>query len=347
MKSKIAHWFYTWKHPVTAAALENLKAASRAAARALGESGTPSPYTLYSTNLDVRIRQRGAFEPALRLTGILHGQPVEVSLHQRGASGLIGPFARARKAARKQRVSKENAILFWSGQSQDGGKVLKASIGEKGQARETRMLKALAGLDGMVPALLAHDPALRWIVMEKIDTASSLPADQQAECYVSQIAPRYFTFWGCKARPARLCLGEKSTFPEMEKEARYLGLSLPHGWQDGRLDCSITHGGGICEEILLRSDGRACLLDWEKAALAPIAEDLLQVFEYRPQETLALFETLKTAGSLGATDQLALTLCKRSIANRSRKSPIAARLRSDKACAAHLAALGVKTAGRA
>jgi len=333
LKSKIAHWFYTWKHPVTAAALENLKAASRAAARALGESGTPSPYTLYSTNLDVRIRQRGAFEPALRLTGILHGQPVEVSLHQHGASGLIGPFARARKAARKQRVSKENAILFWSGQSQDGGKVLKASIGEKGQARETRMLKALAGLDGMVPALLAHDSALRWIVMEKIDTASSLPADRQAECYVSQIAPRYFTFWGCKAKPARLCLGEKSTFPEMEKEARYLGLSLPHGWQDGRLDCSITHGGGICEEILLRSDGRACLLDWEKAALAPIAEDLLQVFEYAPEDTLALFASLNPPGALAPQVQLAVALALRSRYNRRKGRPIPARARSDARCA--------------
>ena len=336
--SKIVHWFSTWNRPVTAAALENLQAASRAAAAALGEACSPQRHILYSTSRNLLIRPQGTFSPGLLLAAFLQGRPVAISLYQHRASGVIGPFGRTRKAARKGRIGKENALVFWRDGSETG-KVMKAGIGETGQAREIRMLSMLTGLDGMVPVLLAHDPSLRWMVMEKIESGPSLSADRQAECYISQIAPRYFAFWGCRAKPVQRFLGSSLTPPHLEQEARHLGLTLADGWQNGLLDWSITHGGGICEEMMIRADGRACLLDWEKAALAPIAEDLLQVFEYYPSETLALFESLKTPHSLAIADQLALALCTRSIDNRGRKKPPTARLRSDRACAEHLASL--------
>ena len=344
MKSKIAHWLNTWKHPVTAAARENLEAVSKAAADKLGAANSPQAYTLFPTNRDVRIRPHGTISPALRLAGLIYGRPVTARLWQKHATGLLGPFARARKAARKEKVSKENALVFWKEPADGIGKVLKAGIGKAGHAREIRMLRMLGGLDGMVPALLAYDPALRWMVMEQVESVSALTAHEQAECYIRQIAPRYFAFWGCRAKPVWRYPGGKPAPSRLEDEARHLGLFLPEGWQDGLLDWSITHGGGICEEILVRAEGGVCLLDWEKAALAPIAEDLLQAFEYRPQETLALFETLKSSGTMAAAGQLTVALCERSIQNRARKNPITARLRSDRLCATHLAALGAKTA---
>ncbi|MCB1422168.1 MAG: hypothetical protein KDJ69_06815 [Nitratireductor sp.] len=345
MKSKIAHWFYTWKHPVTDLALENLKAASRAADRALAGNNTPSPHLLYPTNRDIRVRPQSNWSPLVRLAGLIYGRPVPVELWQSPATGILGPLARSRKSARKSRIAKENAILFW--QSDGVSRVLKISLALRSHAREIRMLKTLAAFDGLVPQIEAADPNLRWIVLEKIDSARQLGASEQAERYLSEIAPGYFRFWGCKAKPVSRCLDATITPNAMEQEAHRLSIELPQDWQSGTMDWSITHGGGICEEILIRPDGRPCLLDWEKATLAPIGEDLLQVFEHQPEMTLQFFSKISASDTLPVATQLAIILCKRSLSKRKRTKINPKSIRSDRTCAAHLAALGAKTVGKA
>lgn len=337
MISKIAHWFYTWKHPVTAAALENLTAASKASALALCESGSVFSHILHPTNRDIRVRPKGTWSPLIRLAGLIHGRPVPVELWQSQATGILGPLARSRKSARKSRVLKENAILFWK--SGRKSRVLKISLALRSHAREIRMLKTLTTFDGLVPRIEAADPNLRWIVLEKIDSARQLDAPEQAECYLRQIAPGYFAFWGRKAKPVSRILNGGATPDAMEREAKRLSIELPAGWQNGTMDWSITHGGGICEEILIRADGRPCLLDWEKATLAPIGEDLLQVFEYQPDMTLQFFSNIAAENTLPTATQLAIVLCKRSLSKRKRTKINPKSVRSDKTCAAHLAAL--------
>lgn len=357
MISKLAHWFYTWKHPVTTPAVENLQSASKRAADALGGSKTAFPHVLYPTSRDIRIKPQGTLSPLIRLAGLVHGRPVHIALWQNQATGVLGPLARSRKSTRKPRVLKENAILFWQSGNKAPGKatgkatgkttgeahVLKISLAHRSHAREIRMLKTLSAFNGLVPKIEAADPNLRWIVLEKIEAVRELSAPKQAECYVEQIAPGYFDFWGGRTRPVSRylgsrCLGTMATPDALEAEARSLGIELPAGWQNGSMDWSITHGGGICEEILIRTDGRPCLLDWEKATLAPIGEDLLQVFEHCPQMTLRFFDGISVAGALPAKAQLAIVLCMRSLAKQKRTRINPKSVRSDRICAAHLVA---------
>ncbi|MCB1385267.1 MAG: hypothetical protein KDJ80_04950 [Nitratireductor sp.] len=336
--SAIRTWLETWRRPVTRPARERLAVAAREAARALGGKGRLSPYRLWPTPRDVQILPAGQSPLALRLYGLIQGLPVPIDLPFIDAAGLLGPFARSRKAGRAGRVTKENAILFLPrigapiarGEKR---RVLKVSVGERHHFREIRMLRSFAGEPDIMPPLAAADPAGRWLVLDFVSAARKLSAEEQADVFLRKIAPRYYRRWGVKPKPTARLLRHRHDAAAIEAEAGRLGLALPADWADGKLAWTITHGGGICEEVIETAEGKAFLLDWEKAGLDPIADDLLQVFEYAPEDTLALFASLNPPGALAPQVQLAVALALRSRYNRRKGRPIPARARSDARCA--------------
>jgi hypothetical protein len=334
---RISDWFKSWQKPVLPELVKDLENASKAAG-ARFENALPHSYELLIGRKIVAFSN-----PAVgiihkwknRLSSIIQGKPVPILLYQNDVSGFLGPFAKSRKAQRASGSIKENAIIFWPSPN---GKispkqtryVLKVAVGSKNHAREIRMLRMAADRTGLTPAIHSYDPRLKWLVLDFIGNAKKVSEAEQAALYLNHIAKRYFAEWGTKSRSVRKLLKNNSVSEaSFLKHAEKLGVKNATELLDGQLTYSITHGGGICEECLLTDDGKAYLLDWEKAGLGPVGDDLLQVFTHEPSRTVAFYNTLIQNGELPARDQLSIALILRFMKNTDKRYPSLEKIKRD------------------
>lgn len=339
--TRIIDWLTTWYTPVSGELVDALEKASKDAATKTGEA-TPYPYELLIGRKNVFIRPR---DPRTlshwgnRLMYIWQGRPIKVTLYQGQATGFIGPFAKLRKSRRASGPVKENALIFWPAPK---GKiaplatkaVLKIGVADATLAREIRMLRMVGQGAGLIPSMIGYDPKLKWHSIKFIGNAKREDELGQAKLYLDHIAERYFDYWktktiSCKRHIQKRGIGEV----EFLETATAMKIQSPDKLLNGLLTTSITHGGGICEECLLTDDEKAYFLDWEKARLAPIGDDILQAFQYQPQRALELFTKYVSQNSLSAHEQLSVSLICRNIANTKKRLPIQQKLKLDHSAA--------------
>lgn len=326
---------------------ERLAEASRQAGLALGDE-TPLPYTLQINRKNVAITPRdgGALKANLAaLKSLMQGLPEEITLYQPQAWGFMGPFSKKRKNARSNASEiSENALLFWP--CPDGkisnsrtSCVLKIALGAKNHAREIKMLEDVHEAIGCVPKLLAKADDHNWLAIEYIASERTLSAEEQAKLYLDQICEPFFAHFKTRSEPAaQLVHGNSVSSHAFSRDnlvltAKTLGIAGFEKLLEGNLTWSQTHGGGICEEIVLSRNGKAYLLDWEKADHAPIGDDLLQVFQYHPEQTAQIFEKFRTAETLSVRDQLIISLVFRHSFRLKKKKPTEKSISADHHCA--------------
>lgn len=334
---RVSDWFKSWQKPVLPELVKELENASKAASTRF-ENASPYSYELLIGRKIVAISNPSVgfvHKWKNRLASIIQGKPVSIKLYQEDVSGFLGPFAKSRKAQRASGSIKENAIIFWpspSGKisSRQTRYVLKVAVGSKNHAREIRMLKMVADRTGLTPAMHSYDPRLKWLVLDFIGNAKKSSEAEQAALYLNHIAKRYFAAWGTKSRSVQMLLKKNRVSEEnFLNHAEKLGIKNASKLLNGQLTYSITHGGGICEECLLTDDGKAYLLDWEKAGLGPVGDDLLQVFPYEPSKTVEFYNTLFRNGELPARDQLSVALILRFMKNTDKRYPSAEKIKRD------------------
>lgn len=330
-----------------------LEQASLQAAQGVAGDNTCSfegaAYELLMRRGDVLVRRQNSGDPAQflqRMLSCIQGRPTPLTLYQNVTGGFIGPYAKRRKAARARNRVKENAVLFigkdTDAKRQDISHVFKISVGDRGLAREIRMMRILAKGPGFAPGILTHDFKLRWHITEFIDDNNILGAPGQADIYLEEIALPYFRFWGVRTVPLShhlLKTGFDSARFHQLAESLALPAALVERLPTGGLTFSMTHGGGICEECRRSPDGRPFLLDWEKACLAPTGDDILQAFEHKPERAVRVMDDIRAPGDLSAPEQLAFALVCRHNANLRKRHPMPDKLRQDKRMAALLSDL--------
>lgn len=339
--TRIIDWLTAWYSPVSGELIDALENASKEAGKALGNA-KPYEYALYVARKNVIISddKNNLLNRFLNYTFYLwQGRPQPLSLYQKQATGMIGPFAKIRKSRRTKGKIKENALLFWPAPNgaidpECTKQVAKIAVGDANLAREIKMLRLVGAGTGLTPPIISYDPDLKWHMIRFIGNAKRLDETGQAKIYLHHIAEKYFKFWGTRSRSIQRTLKAlKISESDFVKTAYALGLENPQSLLAGNLSYSITHGGGICEECLLTEDGDAYFLDWEKARLAPIGDDLLQVFPYYPDETMNLFKQLTAKGDLPIREQLWASLICRHFANTRKRSPIREKIRLDETSA--------------
>ena len=317
--SRIIDWFTTWYYPVSGELIDALEKASKEAGLA-NNNLTPYSYELFTGRKNVYIRVRNPLSLNHWLNRVIYiwqGRPLPITLYQPQATGFIGPFAKIRKSSRSKGKIKENALIFWPATNgeinpQETKFVLKVAVGAKTLAREIRMMRILEKGMGITPKLLAYSNTLHWHMLDFIGNAKRENEAVQSKMYLDRIATPYFDFWNTKTISVERYLRDngisKSQFTAFANE-----FQIPNTEKifEGRLTGSITHGGGICEECLLTDNSKPYLLDWEKARLAPIAEDFIQVFVHHPEQTVDTFANMINENALSAHEQIVVSFMRR------------------------------------
>ncbi len=201
------------------------------------------------------------------------------------------------------------------------------------------MLEEVHEAIGCAPRVLARDSDHRWLVIEFIASETPLTAEEQAKVYLDQICEPFFRHFKPRSEPVDKLVQEHNVAARQFSRQNLLATASALGINDfqnllaGNLTWSQTHGGGICEEVVLSRTGQAYLLDWEKADHSPIGDDLLQVFQYHPQQTLDIFKRLKTLDTLSVKDQLTVSLVFRNAFRLKKKKPTERSIAADHQCA--------------
>ena len=219
-------------------------------------------------------------------------------------------FIRIRLPDARIRI-KNNARLIYrdikSGRTLTAKIALRSAVTTGCLAREIRARKFLArkNISIPVPILVRYDsPRMRWMEEEYIEADERASNAQKSELFLVHHALSLYAPM-VRSRPLQNSLRRfHVSWSELQDIFAEAGTETPDAAKEGAWPISLIHGDLSTGNMMVGSDGRLFVIDWEKCKTGPVAWDLKKLFLSDDLLVCELLRALSRPDDLEPTSQM-------------------------------------------
>ena len=184
------------------------------------------------------------------------------------------------------------------------------------EVRARKLVAAKAEIDNLIPEIIEFDRAGgKWIVEEMIrESKENCSRAEKAEEFIAQIA-RPFYQATVRLKPLSKYIAE-NPFDSMERSLAEIIIKAQSYELEYLWPVALCHGDLSPDNMIINEKSRLYLVDWEFAALNPVAYDLAKIYNNYPELRNKILDLLATITgdskrSLNPNLQMAVALARR------------------------------------
>ena len=157
-----------------------------------------------------------------------------------------------------------------------------------------------------VPRVIRYDEVgYNWLEEEFIEAQPSITERQKVEFFLREAPAMYARF----RRPQNV----SEAFAGMGLKSEHVHpllaeLEVDQGLLQGRWTASFIHGDLSPANMIIGTDDRLYLIDWELSKVAPVAWDLKKLFLHNKEGVLWVIEELRYQDDMASVDQMCVAL---------------------------------------